>query len=87
MHYFTKFICPDFCTPLKIYIITTIFWEVMSCSLVESLSEFTNQLINEFTTDLYYYIHHLSQLSVQAYYYSPVIMNQYNPEQVLLHIN
>jgi len=36
---------------------TTNFWEVMLCSLEESLSEFTSQLANEFNTDSHFHIH------------------------------
>ena len=79
MHYCTKFMCPRFLHPIIIYMKTTIFWEVMSCSLAESLSEFTSQLANEFNIDLYFHIHHQPQLCVQVYYYSPVIVNQYYP--------
>jgi hypothetical protein len=52
-HYSTKFVHSRFLRPIIICMKTTIFWEVMSCSLEESLSEFTSQLANEFNTDIF----------------------------------
>jgi len=58
MHFHTKFLCPRFLHPIIICMKTTIFWEVMSYNLIESLSELTSQLANEFNRDLYFYIRH-----------------------------